>query len=409
MISILKQKKHEIFLDGVSVEKLAQKFSTPFYVYSYQKIKENCQKILKAFKDHPCQPFYAVKANSLIPIIRMIGEFSLGADIVSLGELYRARKAGIPSQKIIYSGVGKKISEIEAAVKSKIRAIQIESEFEIDDLIFVANKLKKNIPIAIRVNPNIDPKTNPYIATGLLTSKFGMDESILFHILKKIKFHSKQLNLIGLSCHIGSQLSDLSPLREAASKMSFYIREVLDFGFKLEFVNLGGGLGISYQNESEIDLKSYAEIFRENFSRYPLQWYIEPGRFIVGNAGLLISEVIGVKFSQEKNFIVVDAAMNDLIRPSLYGAYHKISIFPERKNNKQDLFDVVGPVCETGDFLGKDRYFYCPEKGDCIVIHDVGAYGSVMASNYNSRLRGAEILIRDKKIIVMKEQGKYEF
>lgn len=381
---------------------LAEEFGTPLYVYSQSALTQALQSYTEAFSTLNPLICYAVKANSNLSIIRHFASLGCGFDIVSGGELTRVLAAGGDAAKTIFSGVGKSEAEIEFALNAGVKCFNMESIPEIDRIQMVAQRLGKIAPVSLRINPDVDPKTHPYISTGLKSNKFGIayaDAHQAFHYAAQ-KSH---LKIIGIDCHIGSQLTDLSPLTEACERMLLLIDQLAEENIVLEHLDLGGGVGIVYQNETLPDLQIYAQSIHKLMGNRPLKLILEPGRSLVGNAGTLITRVEFIKKSTEKNFIMVDAAMNDLMRPALYGAYHHIeSITP--KNIVPFTADIVGPICETGDFLGKERVLSC-EAGDLLAIHSVGAYAASMASNYNSRNKAAEVLVngREAKLIRQRE------
>jgi diaminopimelate decarboxylase len=348
---------------------------------------------------------YAQKANSNLTLLRLFARLGGGADIVSGGELYRALKAGIPPRRIVYSGVGKTEEEIRYALRRGILMLNVESPEELRLIDRIAGRMKKKAPIAVRVNPDIDPQTHPYISTGLKKNKFGIDikQSLEEYRLARDLPH---LNVIGVDCHIGSQLLLTSPILEAVHKLKGLIGQLENLGIRIEYVDLGGGLGITYDQEEPPHPREYGRSIIKALGSFPYTLILEPGRVIVGNAGILLTRVLYVKRGGEKNFIVVDAGMNDLLRPSLYGSYHHIQPVVRRRGPKIQA-DVVGPICESGDFLGKDRVLTRPRPGDWLAVMSAGAYGFAMASNYNSRPRAAEVLVSGGQFDLIRKRESY--
>jgi len=393
----------ELYIEGVPVRELAVKYGTPLYIYSANYIRERIELYQKAFPE--ALICYAVKANFNPEIIKIAGEKGCGADIVSGGELFFSLKAGIDPKKIVYSGVGKTSEEISYALDADILMFNVESRMELDVINGIAKDKGKKAPISIRVNPDVDPKTHPYIATGLKESKFGID---IKKALDEYKYASTldHTEIVGIHCHIGSQITDISPFSEAVEKVMGLYNELVREGIEIKYVDIGGGLGIRYRPEdgepSPLDLY---EVIKPYISGIKAKLIIEPGRSIVGNAGIFVTEVQFIKKKEGKNFIIVDGGMNDLIRPSIYGAYHHIvPVVP--KGNRRIKADIVGPICETGDFLAKDREIEEPERGDLLAVLSAGAYGCVMSSFYNLRERPAEILVDgDSYRCIRKRQG----
>ena len=379
-----------LYCEQVPYPHLAEEFGTPLYVYSKAALTEAFERYTDAFSELSPLVCYAVKANGNLSIIKHFAEQGSGFDIVSGGELARVLAAGGDASKTIFSGVGKSEAEIEFALLEGVKCFNMESIPEIDRIQKVAAKLGKTAPVSLRVNPDVDAKTHPYISTGLKTNKFGIAYA---DALDAYRHAARQPNLkiTGIDCHIGSQLTDLSPLVEACGRILALVDRLADEGIVLEHLDLGGGVGIVYKDEDVPDLAAYAREVRKLIGTRRLKLILEPGRSLVGNAGSLLTRVEFVKHGEEKNFVMVDAAMNDLMRPALYDAYHRIEAV-ETKNIPPFTADIVGPVCETGDFLGKDRTIAC-EAGDLLVVHSAGAYGASMASNYNTRNRAAEVLV----------------
>jgi diaminopimelate decarboxylase len=396
----------EVHCEDIPLTLVARQVGTPTFVYSKATLIQHLQKIKKAFEHYPTLPCFAVKSNGNLSILKEVFAQGFGADIVSLGELKRALKAGVNPQNVVYSGVGKKRHEIAEALEAGIFSINIESAFELELIRQVTSELKKTARVAMRVNPNIDAKTHPKITTGLFSSKFGLNEEEALRLAGVIK-DSPFIQLVGIACHIGSQITSLSPLRDAVKKMVELSQTLIQNGHRLEALNMGGGLGIRYSNEEPPAVDDYAEILVNEVRKTGLKLVIEPGRSVIGNTGVLLTEVIGVKKTPHKSFMVIDAAMNDLIRPSLYNSYHDIQPVM-KKNAPLDVYDVVGPICESGDYLGLGRALPPLAGGDLVVIKSAGAYGSSMSSNYNSRPRSAEVMIDGTDIKIIKKREEFE-
>ena len=385
--------------------KLAQKYDTPLYVYDFNEVAKNYEAIKEAFKAKKSLIAYAVKANSNLSLLKLLADLGSGADCVSIGEIKRALLAGIPPYKIIFSGVGKRDEEIAEALEKDILYINIESEAEGHRVEQIAKELGKVARISVRVNPNIDPKTHPYISTGLSENKFGVDIDTakrLYLLAKK----SPYLNPVGIHFHIGSQLTELNPIKEASAIVADLVRSLHRIGIEIKFFDVGGGLGISYKDEKTIEPYDYAQAILSTLSGLDVTIVCEPGRFIVGNAGVFLTRVLYEKHTGSKRFIIVDGAMNDLLRPSLYNAYHEVEVVG--KEGKGEPADVVGPVCESGDFLAKDRPLPPTQPGDLILVKSAGAYGFVMSSNYNTRPRPAEVAIEEGKERLIREREHFE-
>jgi diaminopimelate decarboxylase len=390
-----------LHLEGVALDTLAECFGTPLYVYSRQALESAYQAYAEAFAETPHLICYAVKANSSLAILNLFARLGAGFDIVSGGELARVLAAGGDPAKVVFSGVGKTADEIRAALKAGILCFNVESASELHRLDRVAGELGRVAPVSFRVNPDVDAKTHPYISTGLKENKFGVpiaDAPALYRLAAGLP----NLKIAGIDCHIGSQLTDLSPLVDAADRVLALVDALADEGIVLHHIDLGGGVGIRYRDETPPDLAAYGRVLAQKFAGRREKLLLEPGRSLVGNAGLLLTRVEYLKPGEDKNFAIVDAAMNDLMRPALYEAYHEIVAVNERKTLSQ-CYDIVGPICETGDFLGFARDLAIDE-GDLLALLSAGAYGMSMASNYNSRPRAAEILIDKNKIHLIRER-----
>lgn len=398
-------KRGVLSAEGVSIPEIIQQVGTPCYIYSQATLEHHFKVFDQAFSKIPHLTCYAQKANSNLALLRLFAKLGGGTDIVSGGELYRARKAGIPPERIVYSGVGKTPEEIRSALKEKILLLNIESPEELKCVNDIAREMKRKAPVGIRVNPDIDAKTHPYISTGLKKNKFGIN---IKHSLEEYRLAQAlpHIAIVGVDCHIGSQLLATEPFIEAVQRVKKLITQLQDLRIAIQYLDLGGGLGITYDQEEPPHPREYAQVIIKELGQNPYTLILEPGRVIVGNAGILVTKVLYVKKGEEKNFIIVDAGMNDLLRPSLYGSYHHIQPVVHRKRSKIQA-DVVGPICETGDFLGKDRILPLPKPGELLAIMSAGAYGFSMASNYNSRPRAAEVMARENTFQVIRKRETY--
>ncbi len=395
----------ELFAEDIAVTKLAEAYGTPLYIYSYNTLLRHFRAYTSAFQDYPHIICFALKANSNIVILRLFAKNGGGADIVSGGELYRALKAGISPQKIVYAGVGKTEEEIRFALRSKILMFNVESEDELREISRIAGIMRLKAPIALRINPDIDPETHPYIATGLKEHKFGIpiaDALEHYRIASKLK----NINVVGIHKHIGSQITKVSPFVDALRNILFLIDKLGAEGLNIQYLDVGGGLGISYKDEEPPVPKDLARNLIPLLKGRRLTLIVEPGRSIAGNAGILVTGVLYQKKGKEKEFVIVDAGMNDLIRPSLYGAYHHILPVIRRKRDTI-LCDVVGPICESGDFLAKERELKRVKEGDYLAVMGAGAYGFSMSSNYNSRPRAAEVMVRGREHFLIRSRETY--
>ena len=394
-----------LIIEKVSVQNIAKKYGTPTYCYSYGQLKMNIDYFKKSFKSFSPLICFAIKSNTNVNLIREIKKFGLGADVVSLGELLIAIKAGINPKKIVFSGVGKTTSEITYAIDKNILLINAESESEIKEINRIAKLKRKKIQIGIRLNPNTDAKTLSKISTGKKENKFGVNKKTLIEILDYCK-NSKNIELKCLSVHIGSQILDYKPYQ----KMLAVISKILDqINFKFEFIDLGGGMGISYDNnDKKLNYRKYNSAIKKFLKKHKSKIIFEPGRSIIGNSGILISKVIYIKNSGTKSFIILDAGMNDLMRPALYGASHKLLPSKKSSKNSKKIYEFVGPICESTDKFCSLKKFQKLEEKDLIVICDVGAYGMSLSSNYNLRPKPVELLIKGSKIKVIKKRQKHK-
>ncbi len=395
----------ELACEGVSIAAVAAKVGTPFYLYSHATLCRHLQVFDSAFSDIPHLTAFAVKSNSNLAVLKLVANQGFGADIVSGGELYRALQAGIEPAKIVFAGVGKNAEEIEYALKTGIRMFNVESEAELGAINDVAVRMGKKASVALRVNPDVDPMTHPYISTGLKKSKFGIGSQFALESFAAAMQFSA-IDVVGVHMHIGSQLTTVSPFVDAVKKLLELIEQLQKRGIDLHYINIGGGLGISYEDETPPQPQDLANALMPLLRDLKVHLILEPGRVIVGNAGILVTKVLYIKKGDGKDFVIVDAAMNDLLRPSLYDAYHEI--VPVRQDERDlTVVDVVGPVCESGDFLAKDRELPEVKSGELLTVMSAGAYAFTMASNYNARPRVPEVMVRDNEIHVIRARESY--
>ncbi|MBP7653465.1 diaminopimelate decarboxylase [Candidatus Dependentiae bacterium] len=402
----LKYKNNELYLEDVSLSELAGKYGTPLYVYSKSNFLESYNNIKNSLKNIDHLICFSVKTCSNINLIKLIKNHGAGCDIVSGGELYRALKAGVESSKIVYAGVGKTEEEIRFALKSDILMFNCESVPEIELIDSIAGLLKKKAKIAVRVNPDVDAHTHAKITTGKKENKFGINIDIAPELYTKI---SKYKNVIpyGIHCHIGSQITEVEPFEKALTKLLKTVELIKKRGINLKTLNIGGGLGIQYKPEQKpIDVKAFGQMVINKIQGIGMKLILEPGRYIAGNSGLLLIKTVYVKDIGIKKFIITDGAMNDLIRPTLYEAYHHI--MSVKKTGKTGVFDIVGPVCESGDYFAKERKISCVKQNEYLAVLSSGAYGFSMSSNYNSRPRTAEILVDGNKSSVIRKRETYD-
>lgn len=395
-----------LFAENVACKSIAETYNTPTYVYSRATIERHWQAFDNAAGNHPHLICYAVKANSNLAVLNVMARLGSGFDIVSGGELARVLEAGGDPTKVVFSGVGKTEAEIEYALEVGIKCFNVESEAELQRINQVAQDLDKVAPISLRVNPNVDAGTHPYISTGLKENKFGIDIDTAVELFTWAAKQS-HLNVQGVDCHIGSQLTDLSPFLDALDKLLNLIDQLAANGITIKHLDLGGGLGVTYKDETPPHPTEYMTVLMEKLHhRTDLTILFEPGRAIMANAGILLTKVEFLKQNEDKSFCIVDAAMNDNIRPSLYSAWQNI-IPAEHRDGPLTNYDVVGPVCETGDFLGKDRALSV-EAGDYLAVRSCGAYGFTMSSNYNSRVRAAEIMVDGDEMHLVRQRETVE-
>ena len=394
----LEYKKDILFFDKINLEELSKKIKTPAYCYSVLQIKDNFEQLRKSFKKINPLICYAVKANFNHNIINTLSKLGAGADVVSKGELKQSLNNGVRANKIVFSGVGKTIDELEFAIFKNIKQINVESEEELNDIEEICKKKNKKIDIGLRVNPNVDAKTHSKISTGRYEDKFGIPENRIIKIFEKFNGNNF-LKVNSLSIHIGSQITTLEPFSQAFKKLRKLTIELKKKNFFIKSLDIGGGIGVTYNEKKDkiFKISSYVELVERNFSDLDAEIILEPGRYLVGESGILLSKVVRLKKGEKKTFLIIDAGMNNLIRPSLYNAEHQI--FPVRKKKIKKKFDIVGPVCESSDVFRKDFVTSELKQNNLIIISSVGAYGSCMSSGYNLRENAMEILIEGKKII----------
>ena len=398
----------ELYCEQVPVSRIVKEVGTPCYVYSYSTLVRHFRAYDSAFKNIPHIIAFAMKSNSNLAILSLMAKEGSGVDIVSGGELYRALKAGVPPSKIVFAGVGKNADEIRDALKAGILMFNVESPAELRAINEVAAAMGCRARVALRINPDIDPKTHPYIWTGLKKSKFGIAAD---RALEEFKLAAslKHIEVVGVHKHIGSQLTDVTPFVEALKKVLKLVETLKESGINIQYLNIGGGLGITYSDETPPLPQDLANAISPLVRDLKVTLIMEPGRVIVGNAGILVTKALYLKEGESKSFVIVDAAMNDLIRPSLYGAYHEIRPVLEAAGHRpKHQMDIVGPVCESGDFLAKDRSLAEIKPGEALAVMSAGAYGFVMSSNYNSRPRVPEVLIKDGEIHVIRARETFD-
>lgn len=393
----------QLFAEKIAVTDIVKQFDTPLYIYSKQHIEQQFKSYQETLNDTPHLICYSVKANSNIAILNLLAKLGAGFDIVSRGELERVLAAGGQANKIVFSGVGKSVDDITRALEVGVHCFNVESTNELERLQSIAQKLGKIAPISLRINPDVDAKTHPYISTGLKENKFGIDiseaEAIYNHAATL-----KNLQIKGIDCHIGSQLTSLTPFLDALDRLLRLMDRLADKGIHIEHLDLGGGLGVRYHNETPPPAQEYIKAIKERLADRKVSLIFEPGRYIVANAGILVTKIEYLKHTPDKNFAVVDAAMNDLIRPALYQAWMDIKPIKE-KSGSNEQYDIVGPICETGDFFGKNRELNVAE-GELLAIFSSGAYGFAMSSNYNSRGRAAEVIVdKDKAYLIRQRES----
>ncbi|MDP2924274.1 MAG: diaminopimelate decarboxylase [Candidatus Omnitrophota bacterium] len=421
-------KNHNLYCENIKVEDLAKKFSTPLYVYSYNTLIDHYLKLKKAFRQINPLICYSVKANSNLAILKTLVGRGAGLDIVSGGELFRALKVGCPTQRIVYASVGKTDNEIRVALKRKILFFNVESVAELENINRIAKGLSVVAAVAIRINPDVEPRTHRFITTGKLTNKFGIDFDNAYGIFL-LRHRFTNLKISGLHIHIGSQITESMPYLAAINKMIRFINRLKEIGVYLEYLNIGGGLGIIYNKETPQTAQKFAQKVLPLLKKTGLKIIMEPGRFIVGNSGILVTKVLYIKSTPLKKFVIVDGGMNDLIRPALYEAYHQIiptssvsSAFGETsplpsasprgecggRPTSNEKVDIVGPICESADYFAKDRKLLKVDVGEYLAVMGAGAYGFSMSSNYNSRRRAAEVLVKGDKAFLIRKRENFE-
>lgn len=399
-------KNDELYAEDVAVTELAKQFGTPLYVYSRATLERHWYAFDDALAGHPHLICYAVKANSNLALLNLLARLGSGFDIVSQGELERVLAAGGDPSKILFSGVAKSETEIKRALDVGIRCFNVESLPELDRINRIAGELGVKAPISLRINPDVDAKTHPYISTGLKENKFGISHQLAREAYRYAN-QLPNLNVIGIDCHIGSQLTDISPFLDATERLLVLLDQLKEDGIHIHHLDLGGGLGVRYDNETPALPADYAKAILAKLEKHSgLELFLEPGRAIVANAGIMLTNVEYLKEQDGHNFAIVDAGMNDLIRPALYEAWMKIIPAKQRQNGETKPYDVVGPVCETSDFLGKNRELNL-QQDDILVVRSAGAYGFTMASNYNSRCRPAEVMVDGSNVYLVREREEF--
>ena len=393
------------YIESVSLSAIAEQFGSPCYVYSKDAISGNFLNYQRALGSRDHLICYAVKSNSNIAVLQTLAQLGSGFDIVSAGELERVLMAGGDPAKVVYSGVAKTATEMRRALEVGIHCFNVESESELNLLNQTAAEINKQAPVSLRVNPNVDAKTHPYISTGLKENKFGIDIDQAFDIYQRAT-QMENISIVGVDCHIGSQLTDISPFIDAMQHLLSLVDRLAESGIKLQHIDIGGGLGVRYQNEVVPSLASYMEALLPLLENRTETLIMEPGRSITANAGVLLMQVQVIKNNGDKNFAIVDAAMNDMLRPALYDAWMDINPIETKTDRIGKTYDVVGPICETGDFLGKDRKLAIAE-GDYLYLSSAGAYGFAMSSNYNSRPKSAEVMVDGDQVHLIRARETF--
>ena len=400
-------REDELYCEDVPVQKIAAEIGTPFYLYSHATLTRHFKAFREAFEGMQKLICFSAKANTNLAVLKLFATAGCGLDIVSGGELFRGIHAGFTPDRIVYSGVGKRVDEIDYALKSGILMFNLESLDELKLINQRAGQLNQRARIAIRVNPDVDPKTHPYIATGLKKNKFGIDTAAALEGYR-LAGSLDHIEVIGIDCHIGSQITEAGPFEDALKSIKTLIQQLKsELGIQIQYIDMGGGLGITYADETPPSLKEYAKAFLKNLEGMDLTLILEPGRVLVGNAGILVTRVLYKKAGKGKNFIIVDAGMNDLLRPTLYNAFHAVEPIV-RSRAPLTVADVVGPICESGDFLAIDRNLTEANADDLLAVMSTGAYGFVMSSNYCSRPRVAEVMVKNNQFHVVKKRETYQ-
>jgi diaminopimelate decarboxylase len=399
-------RKGTLFCEQVPVERIAREVGTPTYIYSYRTLTDHFQKLKRAFA--PIKPLicFSVKANGNLTLLKILTSQGAGLDIVSGGELFKALRAGCPPERIVFASVGKTPEEIRESLTIGIHCFNVESVPELERINAEACAMKKVAPVALRINPDVDAHTHKHITTGVAESKFGIDFDVARELLLSRWSEFSSLRLVGLHLHIGSQITQSSPFVEAITRVGGLIKELRAAGVRVETINLGGGLGIVYKDEQPQTAQQFADVILPLLKQLDVRLILEPGRFIVGNAGILVTRVLYRNKKKKKQFLVVDAGMNDLIRPALYEAYHDVQpvLMSGHTDAPRETFDVVGPICESADVLARERQLPALEPGELLAVFGAGAYGFVMASNYNGRPRAAEVLVKGNKYFIIRKR-----
>lgn len=403
----IKYKNNELFIENVKASELIKQFGTPLYVYSKNHFINQYRKFDNAFSEIDHQIFYAMKSNFNLSVINTFVQLGSGVDVNSEGELFRALKTGISPTKLILTGVGKTKDEIRLGLDKKVMMIKAESEEEVELINKIASEMNITAPVALRVNPDVDAKTHPYISTGLSKNKFGIDSSTALSIYRR-RNEFKNIQFTGIDMHIGSQITTIEPFVEAISKMSDLYFQLRDEGLELKHFDVGGGIGVQYNNEKSFTIEEFAERTIPLFKKLNCKILFEPGRYLTANGGVLLTEVLYNKQNGNKKFIIVDAAMNDLLRPTIYQAYHHIQPLMQHKDRIDIVADIVGPVCETGDYFARDREITKTYSGEFLAIMSAGAYGMTMSSNYNARRRPPEIIVDKENVFVSRSRETFD-
>jgi diaminopimelate decarboxylase len=396
----------ELCCEEVPLSRIAAEVGTPVYVYSYETLEQHFRAFDEAFSAIPHLVCFSAKSNANLAILRLFGKLGGGADIVSGGELYRALQAGIPANRVVFSGVGKTDREIDEALQAGILMFNVESTQELEVVNERAGAINGKAPIALRVNPDVDPQTHPYISTGLKSNKFGID------IDKAVQNYRQaaqlpNIEVLGVDCHIGSQITQVEPFVDALRRAKGLVLRLREEGIQVQYLDVGGGLGITYKDEKPPAIAEYARAVMDETHDVGCKLILEPGRVIVGNAGVLLSRVLYTKEGETKRFVIVDAGMNDMMRPSLYGSYHRIQAVHRWLEEQQETIDLVGPICESADFFVKDRRLPRFQRDDLVAVMSAGAYGFSMSSNYNARPRAAEVLVQGERYAVIRRREAY--
>ncbi|MET0105263.1 MAG: diaminopimelate decarboxylase [Sedimenticola sp.] len=392
--------------EEVPLEQIAETYGTPCYVYSRATLERHWRAFDNAFQGHPHLVCYAVKANSNLAVLNLLARLGSGFDIVSVGELERVLAAGGDPGKVVFSGVGKRADEMRRALEVGIRCFNVESAAELERLDRVAGEMGVRAPVALRVNPDVDAQTHPYISTGLKENKFGVDINQALEVYRRAA-ELPNLEISGVDCHIGSQLTQVAPFLDALDRLMALVEQLSAEGIAIDHLDLGGGLGIRYTDEQPPEPAEYAGAIAERLGDVSYEIFIEPGRAIAGNAGVLLTRVEYLKHTEEKDFALIDAAMNDLLRPTLYQAHQEIIPLVRREGGRAGVYDLVGPICETGDFLGKERELSLSE-GELLAVRSSGAYGFTMSSNYNTRPRAPEVMVDGDQVFLVREREQVE-